>query len=133
MVEFFYVLSGVYLLGYFMFGAYFLMNAYNHLFKTDQMVGYAQFKGIQNPRGAVIAGGILLLLGGLSYVLAPFIGLFFSNWFILCRFALALFLIVVSIKMHAFWKETDPQKKMQEKVAFYKNMALLGAVFMTTF
>jgi hypothetical protein len=29
--------------------------------------------------------------------------------------------------MHAFWKEQEPQQRMQEMVNFTKNMALVGA------
>jgi hypothetical protein len=29
--------------------------------------------------------------------------------------------------MHTFWKETDPTAKMNESIAFFKDLALAGA------
>lgn len=40
---------------------------------------------------------------------------------------LIVFLVPVTLMMHAFWKETDPQAKQAEQVAFNKNLALIGA------
>ncbi len=66
--------------------------------------------------------GLLLLVGGASIItgFATNVGLS----------ALILFLIPVTFQMHAFWKESDPMKKMGEKINFEKNLALLGAVLM---
>lgn len=126
-----YLISGLYILGHVLFGVYFLMNAYSHLLKTNDLVGYAQAKGVPSPRMAVIVSGVLLLLGGLSYVISPFMGVTLWGFFALCRFALVIFLIPVTLKMHAFWRETDPQKKSSTQIDFYKNVALLAAVLMT--
>lgn len=32
--------------------------------------------------------------------------------------------------MHAFWKVSDPQQRMGERVNFTKNIALLGSLLM---
>jgi hypothetical protein len=37
------------------------------------------------------------------------------------------FLAGVSPQMHAFWKESDPQRRQGERVNFLKNLALAGA------
>jgi uncharacterized membrane protein YphA (DoxX/SURF4 family) len=110
------------LVGRILFGGYFLMNAYNHLFKSQHMIGYAQFKGVKSPKTAILGSGLLLLIGGLSFLTmtATFLG----------SIALLLFLIPVTFKMHAYWKETDPQAKMADRIQFYKNLALIGAVLM---
>lgn len=86
------------------------------------MIGYAQSKGVSSPKLAILGSGILLLIGSLSIILGyqPIIGVI----------ALALFLIPVSFKMHAFWKIQDPMAKMNERINFEKNMALLGAALM---
>ncbi len=103
-------------------GIYFLQNAYNHLVKTNNMVDYAQSKHIPNSKLAVIGSGILLLLGGLSILL----GMYLHIGILL----LIIFLVPVSMTMHAFWKETDPQSKAMERIQFMKNMALVGLLLM---
>ncbi|MDO8620409.1 MAG: DoxX family membrane protein [bacterium] len=112
----------LFLIGRIIFGGYFLMNAWNHFKNVESLTGYAQFKGVPSPRTAVLVSGFLLLLGGLGVVfgIAPEASLAL----------LIIFLVPVSFKMHAFWKETDPTKSMMERVQFMKNMALIGACLM---
>jgi uncharacterized membrane protein YphA (DoxX/SURF4 family) len=110
----------IFLVARIIFGGYFLMNAYNHLFKTSGLIGYAQYKGVKSPKFAVFISGILLLVGGLSIVLGV--------WPVYGAIALLVFLIPVTFKMHAFWKIADANAKMTEHVAFFKNIALIGAV-----
>lgn len=111
-----------FLAGRIIFGGYFLMNAYNHIVKNAGLVGYAASMGVPSPKLAVVGSGFLLLVGGLSIVLGymPLIGVI----------ALVLFLLPVSFKAHAFWKAADPMVKMNEKIAFMKNMAIIGAALM---
>ena len=110
----------LFLIGRLIFGGYFLMNAWSHFKNLESMTGYAQYKGVPSPRSAVFIGGVLLMLGGLGIVfgIAPEASLAL----------LIIFLVPVSFKMHAFWKETDPTAKMNERIAFMKNMALVGAI-----
>lgn len=98
------------------------MNAWNHFKNLESMTGYSQSKGVPSPRVAVFVGGVLLLLGGLGIVfgIAPEASLA----------VLLIFLVPVTFKMHAFWKETDPKAKMGELINFYKNLALIGALLM---
>ncbi len=112
----------LFLIGRLIFGGYFVMNAWSHFKNAESMTGYAQFKGVPSPRVAVFVGGGLLLLGGLGVIfgIAPEASLAL----------LIIFLVPVSLKMHAFWKETDPQKKMMERIQFMKNTALIGACLM---
>lgn len=112
----------LFLIGRLIFGGYFLMNAWNHFKNIESLTGYAQSKGVPEPKAAVFVGGILLLLGGLGIVfgIAPEASLAL----------LIIFLVPVSLKMHAFWKEADPMRRMTERVQFMKNMALIGAILM---
>ena len=112
----------VFLIGRIIFGGYFLLNAYNHLVKGGHMAGYAASKGVPSPKLAIFVSGVLLLIGGVSMVLGlyPLIGVI----------ALVVFLIPVSFMMHAFWKIQDPMARMGERIAFQKNMALIGAALM---
>ena len=102
-----------------MFGAYFSMMGVMHFKNAKMLNEYAASKGVPMPSVAVMVTGLVLLIGGLGVVL----NLNTQNALLL----IALFLLVITPQMHAFWKETDPAKKMTEKQTFLKNMALLGA------
>ncbi len=103
-------------------GLYFLINAYGHLVKGQGMIGYAAAKGVPSPKLAVYGAGVLLLVGGLSFIS----GLYLPIGIL----ALLVFMIPVTFKMHSYWKETDPVQKMNEKIAFQKNCALIGFLIM---
>lgn len=109
-------------LGRILFGGYFLYNAFNHFSNLQMMAGYAQSKGVPQAKAAVLASGLLLLVGGVSVLfnIYPDIGLL----------ALVLFLIPVTFMVHAFWKVQDPLARRGEIVNFTKNLALLGAVLL---
>jgi putative oxidoreductase len=107
-------------IGRIFFGGYFIMGGINHFRHLEMMSGYAQSKGTPYPKYSVAFSGILLLIGGASLLLnvLPGLGLI----------SLVLFLVPVTIIMHAPWKVQDPQAKMSETINFMKNIALLGAV-----
>lgn len=111
----------LFLIGRVLFGGYFVMSGLTHYIKTDMLAGYAQSKGVSSPRVAVLGSGLLLLAGGLGVLLGAYV-----QWAVL---ALALFLVPISFKMHAFWAETEPMR-MSDQVNFMKNMALLGGALM---
>ena len=111
-----------FLVGRILFGGYFFMNGMNHFLKRGPMTGYAISKGVPLPGYLVPFSGVLIILGGLGVVLG-----------IQVPAALALiilFLVPVTLKMHAFWAISDPQAKMGEMVNFMKNTALIGATLM---
>lgn len=107
-----------FLVGRIIVGAFWLFNAFNHFTQTKMMVPYAKSKGVPLAELAVPGTGLLLLIGGLSFLtgLYPLIGIA----------ALVLFLIPTTFIMHNFWAIQDPQMKMVEMVNFNKNLALLG-------
>ena len=112
----------LYLLGRAIFGGYFLYNGVNHLANRETMSQYAAAKGVVAPEAAVATSGAMLIAGGLSILAGA-----------KARQGLATivaFLIPVSLQMHRFWEETEPQKQMAEMVNFTKNMALVGAALM---
>ncbi|WP_190128644.1 DoxX family membrane protein [Streptomyces mashuensis] len=45
--------------------------------------------------------------------------------------ALAASLVPTTLAGHAFWKETDPARRAQHRVAFYGNLAVLGGLLVT--
>lgn len=111
-----------FLIGRVIVGVYFLMNAYSHLFQSGHMVGYAASKGVPSPKLAIMGSGVLLLLGGLSVLTGVA-----TCWGII---ALIVFLVPVTFTMHNYWKAADPMMKMNERISFMKNMALIGLLLM---
>jgi putative oxidoreductase len=112
-------MRALFMLGRAIFGGFFLYNGINHLQHTNQMAPYAAAKGVPSPEQAIRASGALLLAGGVGVLtgLKPKLGLA----------AIIGFLIPVSLQMHRFWDEQDPQTQQNEMIHFMKNMALVGA------
>ena len=113
----------LFLIGRIIVGGYFLMAAFNHFTNTGMMAGYAQSKGTPAPKLAVMGTGVLLLLGGASFLLGyhPTIG----------TMLLVIFLLGVTFRIHAFWLVSDPMARMNEQVHFGKNIAMIGFLLMT--
>lgn len=114
-----------FLLGRVILGIYWLETAYKHLFKSAGLIGYTQSKGIKSAGTAKLAvwgSGVLALIGGLSIILG-----YHPHWGIA---ALILFLIGVSWKIHDYWNVQDPMAKMNDRISFMKNVALIGALLM---
>jgi uncharacterized membrane protein YphA (DoxX/SURF4 family) len=81
------------------------------------MAGYARSKGVPAPELAVTLSAVPLLVGGASILLGkPKLG----------SMALLGFLAGVSPVMHNFWRDEDPETRMNNMVMFMKNMALAG-------
>ncbi len=112
----------VFLVGRIIVGVFWLFNAFNHFAQGKMMIPYAKSKGVPLAEIAVPGTGLLLLIGGLSFLtgLYPTIGIA----------ALVLFLVPTTFIMHNFWAIQDPQMKMVEMVNFNKNLALLGFLLM---
>lgn len=116
--------SYLWLLGRVIVGGYFIHNAYSHFKNLAGMTGYAASKGMPMPKASVVLSGLMLFLGGLGILLGAYVQ--FSIYL------LVLFLVGTLIIMHPYWKETDPMVRMGEKINFYKNLALIGALLMIT-
>ena len=108
-----------FIIGRIFFGGFFLINGINHLTKTTDLASYSKSKGLTTPKIAVIVSGLFLILGGTGIILWMFHGI--------ALMLIIVFLALASFKIHNYWKETDPNKKMIEKIQFMKNMALLGS------
>jgi uncharacterized membrane protein YphA (DoxX/SURF4 family) len=112
----------VVLIGRVLFVVLFLSSALGHFTQTDAMAGYAQSRGVPNPRVGVLASGSLMALGALSVLLGV--------WADLGALLLVIVLLPTTFLMHRFWSETDPQAKQGEMIHFNKDLALTGASLM---
>ena len=106
------------LIGRIIFAMFWLMGSFNHFKNLKYMSEYAKVRGIPSPRVAVGGTGVILLLGGLSMLLGvyPVVGIIL----------VIVFLLGVSLQMHAYWKVDDAQMKQIDMINFTKNMALVG-------
>ena len=108
----------VLLVGRILFGGFFIVMGLNHFRNLAMMSGYAKSKNVPFPRLAVIATGIMLVVGGASVLLGilPIVGLT----------VLIVFLLSTLVTMHDFWNMKDPQQRAADQVNFLKNVALIG-------
>ena len=112
-------MRALHVLGRAIFGGFFVYNGINHLTNSAGMGQYAAAKGVPAAEQAVQATGLMMLAGGFSIMagLKPKQGLA----------TIIAFLIPVSLQMHRFWDEQDPQARQAEMINFGKNIALIGA------
>jgi putative oxidoreductase len=109
----------LFVLGRTIFGGFFAYNGINHFIQQRSMKQYASAKGVPASDTAVPATGAMLLAGGLSVMAGfrPRQGLA----------AIIGFLVPVTLEMHRFWEEQDPNRRVIELTNFSKNFALVGA------
>ena len=101
-----------------LFAFMFVSGGLNHFKNLEAMAGYAQFKKVPAAKLSVQLSGLLLTLGGLSVVLGV--------WADLGAAVLAVVTLVMALKMHDFWTQTDPQAKQTETISFWKNISMAG-------
>jgi len=106
------------LLGRLLFGGYFLASGVNHFRNARELARYAATKKVPKPALAVQLTGAALIAGGTSILLGvkPKLG----------TAAIVGFLAGVTPVMHDFWKEENPERRMNDMVNFTKNIALMG-------
>jgi putative oxidoreductase len=115
-------MAQAFLLGRVLVGCYWLYNAFKHFTNVGPLSRAAAAHGVPAPELFVVFGGILLAVGGLSLLLGlfPRIGMA----------AIVLFLLPVTLIMHAFWADHSAAAQQQNVIQFAKNFALLGSTLM---
>ncbi len=109
-------------LGRLLYSAIFLMTAFGHF--SAGYVGYAAQAGVPAPGLLVPLSGVIAILGGLSITLGYKAKI--GGWLIV------LFLVPVTLKMHAFWAVPDPMMHGIQLAMFWKNVSMLGAALLIT-
>ena len=113
-------------IGRILFAVMFVLSGLNHFTKAEAMTGYAQFKGVPQPKLANLASGALMVAGGLSVILGIVADL--------GALVVSILLVVMAVLMHDFWKQIDPQAKQTEMIGFLKNISMAGGgLFMFAF
>lgn len=106
-----------------LFALIFLLSTM-HLFSSGG-VAAAQQHGVPLPAVAVPVAGVLALLGGSSVALG--LRARVGAWL------LFVFLVPVTLYMHAFWAEPDPMTMQMQQAHFMKNVALIGATLLIAY
>ena len=104
--------------------AFIFIVSFGHHFSPES-VAYARAAGVPAPEVAVPAAGVIGLAGGLSVALG-----FRAR---IGAGLLLLFLVPVTLWMHAFWRETDPAMIQMHQIHFVKNLALAGATLIIAY
>lgn len=115
-MDFFTILGFI---GRLIFGGYFVWNGVNHFRKHKHLTDYATSRRVPMPSTAVYGTGALLIFAGASVMLGAIDKVALS--------LIALFLLVVTFKMHPYWKAVKPEEKNQDVDAFFRNAVLFGA------
>lgn len=105
-------------IGRILFAAMFVLSGINHFTKAEAMTGYAQFKGVPQPKLANLVSGVILLAGGLSVILGIVADL--------GALVVSILLVIMAVLMHDFWKQSDPQAQQTEMIGFLKNISMAG-------
>lgn len=113
----------LFVVGRLILSLFFLLMASNHFRSTEDMATMAEANGVPRPRLAVWLSGLLLLVAGFSFLTGwiPVVGVV----------ATTLFFVPVTFVMHAFWRVKDPQGQVMQMTNFLKNLAILGATWMS--
>jgi uncharacterized membrane protein YphA (DoxX/SURF4 family) len=111
-----------FLAGRVLLGGYYLMGAFHHFAGVGTMAHMAAAHGVPMPEVAVVVAGILLAVAGFSLLLGIYPGVGVAS--------VVLFLVPVTLSMHAFWADHDALMRQMDLINFGKNVALLGSSLM---
>lgn len=115
-------MSQLFLVGRLVVGSFYLFSALNHFANTRALASMAAARGVPYATPLVLAGGVLLAIAGLSFLLGlmPRLGVL----------AAVLFLLPVTLLMHRFWIERNAAMHAMQMASFVKNAALIGSALM---
>ena len=105
-----------------LFSAIFISSLLAHF--SPGAIAYAGQAGVPLASLSVPLSGLLAFLGGLSILLGYRAKI--GAWLIV------LFLVPVTMTMHAFWAVTDPMMAQMQQAMFMKNLSMLGGALLIT-
>ncbi len=103
-----------------LFALIFITSIFGHF--SGATIAQASAHGVPLATILVPLSGLLALIGGVS-VLLGYRARFGA-------FLLLVFLVPVTLVMHAFWAIPDPQAAMLQKVMFMKNLSMIGTTLL---
>jgi putative oxidoreductase len=111
------------LVGRALYSAIFISAAFGHF--SQGTIAYAASQGVPLAAVAVPLSGLLALAGGLSVLLGYRAKLGAT--------LLVLFLVPVTVMLHAFWRVHDPAAAQLDQIMFMKNVSMLGAALVIAY
>ena len=111
------------LVGRICYSLIFILASFGHF--TSQSIQYAAQSGVPFAALLVPLSGLMCLIGGISILLGYKAKI--GAWLIV------VFLLIVSIMMHAFWSIQDPLAASLERIMFLKNLSMLGGALLITY
>ena len=112
----------LFFLGRIIYGVMLIFLGANQFINRTYWTNYVQAQGIPFAEPAVIASGVILILGALCIL--------FGVFTFLGVMLLVLFFLPVTFLMHRFWIIQDPTLQMIEMMHFMKNFIIMGAALM---
>ena len=112
-------MDAILLIGRALFAILWIGAGFAHFKNLEAMTGYATYKKLPAAKLAVLGSGLSFLIGGILILL--------GTWIDLASALIAVTVILAAIIFHQFWRESDANTKMQEQMAFNKDLALGGA------
>jgi len=100
----------------------FIMSGLGKVFQFDGQVAYAASQGVPLASLAIIISIIAELAAAAMIV--------FGYKARLGAFILLLWMIPVSLMMHAFWNIEDPMAQQMNMIMFMKNLSMMGAMLL---
>jgi|ERR1051326_7483389 putative oxidoreductase len=116
-------MKAILLIGRILFSFIFINAVMVHF--SQRGIDYASSKGVPAATLLVPIAGVLSVLGGLSVL--------FGYKTKAGAWLLIVFLVPVTLWMHAFWNETEPMQQQMQMANFMKNIALLGGALILTY
>lgn len=110
----------LFLIGRVLFGGVLAFTGINHFLNTEQMIPYAEMKGVPAPAISVYFSGGLLVVSGALIIAGAYP--------VIAAGALAVFLLGSAVAMHNFWAVPEDQQQ-DEMTQFLKNVVMAGSAF----
>ena len=112
-------MDAILIIGRVLFAFLWIGAGFAHFKNLEEMTGYATYKKVPAAKLAVLGSGLSFAIGGILILL--------GTWVDLASALIAVTVILAAIIFHQFWREGDANTKMQEQMAFNKDLALGGA------
>jgi uncharacterized membrane protein YphA (DoxX/SURF4 family) len=112
-------MDAILVIGRVLFAFLWIGAGFAHFKNLAAMTGYATYKKVPAAKLAVLGSGLSFLVGGILILL--------GTWVDLASALIAVTVILAAVIFHQFWRESDANTKMQEQMAFNKDIALGGA------
>ncbi|MEE8489344.1 MAG: DoxX family protein, partial [Acidimicrobiia bacterium] len=89
-----------------------------HFMATDSTAGYAESRGVKNPRAMVLISGVLLVAAAVSLIAGIYADL--------GALLFGSFTLLTAFMIHHFWTDDDEMTKQIEMTNFMKNLSITG-------